>query len=203
MEGPINELSNHRWCCELFQPVGRFQRWLLAHVSHHLRNPLTNMSVIPEETGAPPEHRGLGHAPDNNCLIRHVLTRATLSIKLITQTPSTNTITMKKLILIAISAASISAYGLPTYEPFTEYASQIASSPINLVVTYANGTPVGTNANAGITNCLDLATGGYTAPGEVDVWGVLNFSGTAGGNSASAGYHGLDIAVVTNNNIFT
>jgi hypothetical protein len=161
------------------------------------------MSVIPKETGAPPEHRGLAHAPDNNCLIRHVLTRATLSIKLITQTPSTNTIAMKKIILIAISAASISAYGLPTYEPFTEYASQIASSPINLVVTYANGTPVGTNANAGITNCLDLATGGYTAPGGVDVWGVLNFSGTAGGNSASAGYHGLDIAVVTNNNIFT
>src|ERR1035438_2101526 len=153
MEGPINELSNHRWCCELFQPVGRFQRWLLAHLSHHLRHPLTNMSVIPEETGAPPEHRGLGHAPDNNCLIRHVLTRATLSIKLITQTPSTNTnnkhhqqtpstntinkhhqqtpstntIAMKKIILIAISAASISAYGLPTYEPFTEYASQIRS----------------------------------------------------------------------------
>src|ERR1039458_582374 len=110
---------------------------------------------------------------------------------------------MKKIILIAISAASISAYGLPTYEPFTEYAGQIASSPINLVVTYANGTPVGTNANASITNCLDLATGGYTAPGGVDVWGVLNFSGTASGNNPSAGYHGLDIAVVTNNNIFT
>lgn len=109
---------------------------------------------------------------------------------------------MKKIILIVISAASISAYGLPTYEPFTEYAGQIASSPINLVVTYANGTPVGTNANASITNCLDLATGGYTAPGG-ELWGILNFSGTASGNNPSAGYHGLDIAVVTNNNIFT
>ena len=110
---------------------------------------------------------------------------------------------MKKIILIAISAASISAYGLPTYEPFTEYSSQIAANPTNLIVTYANGTPVGTNANVGITNCLDLATGGYTAPGGVDVWGVLNFSGTASGNNPSASYHGLDIAVVTNNNIFT
>jgi hypothetical protein len=109
---------------------------------------------------------------------------------------------MKKLILIVISAASISAYGLPTYEPFTEYASQIASSPINLVVTYANGTPVGTNANAGITNCLDLATGGYTAPGG-EQWGILNFSGTGSGNPPYANCHGLDIAVVTNGNIFT
>ena len=109
---------------------------------------------------------------------------------------------MKKIILIAISAAAISAYALPTYEPFTEYASQIASSPINLVVTYANGAPVGTNANASISNCLDLATGGYTAPGG-EQWGVLNFSGTGSGNHPPASYHGLDIAVVTNNNIFT
>ena len=49
---------------------------------------------------------------------------------------------MKKIILIAISAASLSAYALPTYEPFTEFAGQIASSPTNLVVTYANGTPL-------------------------------------------------------------
>src|ERR1022692_1638910 len=109
---------------------------------------------------------------------------------------------MKNLILIAISAVALSAYALPTYEPFTEYASQIASNPTNLVVTYANGTPVGTNANAAITNCLDLATGGYAAPGG-ELWGILNFSGTASGNNPSAGYHGLDIAVVTNNNIFT
>ena len=110
---------------------------------------------------------------------------------------------MKKIILIAISAASISAYALPTYEPFTEYASQIASSPVNLYVTRSDGSSVTTNANSAITNCLDLATGAYTAPGGVDVWGVLNFSGTASGNNPSASYHGLDIAVVTNNNIFT
>ena len=109
---------------------------------------------------------------------------------------------MKKILLIAISAAALSAYALPTYEPFTEYASQIASNPTNLVVTYANGTPVGTNANAAITNCLDLVTGGYTAPGG-ELWGILNFSGTASGNNPPASYHGLDIAVVTNNTVFT
>jgi hypothetical protein len=38
----------------------------------------------------------------------------------------------------------------------------------------------------------------------VDVWGALNFSGAPGVESGPAGgYHGLDIAVVTNNNIFT
>ena len=110
---------------------------------------------------------------------------------------------MKKIILIATAcAAYLSAYGLPTYEPFTEYAGQIAASPINLVVTYANGTPVGTNANASISNCLDLATGGYTAPGG-ELWGILNFSGTGSGNPPYASCHGLDIALVTNNNIFT
>jgi hypothetical protein len=109
---------------------------------------------------------------------------------------------MKKIVLVAISTASISAFGLPTYEPFTEYAATIASSPTNLIATYANGTPLGTNANASISNCLDLATGGYTAPGG-ELWGVLNFSGTGSGNPPYANCHGLDIAVVTNNDIFT
>ena len=35
---------------------------------------------------------------------------------------------MKKLLLLAISAFAISAYALPTYEPFTEYAALIAAS---------------------------------------------------------------------------
>jgi hypothetical protein len=65
---------------------------------------------------------------------------------------------MKKKILIALSAASISAYGLPTYEPFTEYATQIS---------------------AGGSNSIDLATGGYSAPSG-EQWGSLNFSGTFG-----------------------
>jgi hypothetical protein len=44
---------------------------------------------------------------------------------------------MKKIILVALSAAALSAYALPTYEPFTEYATQIAASPVNLYVTRA------------------------------------------------------------------
>ena len=71
---------------------------------------------------------------------------------------------MKKIILIAISAAAISAYSLPTYEPFTEYASQIASSTLLMAVSNYSGSAA-INANSSITNCIDLATGGYTAPG--------------------------------------
>src|ERR1039458_9960604 len=80
---------------------------------------------------------------------------------------------MKKIILIAISAASISAYGLPTYEPFTEFAAAIAATG---------------------TNAINLTTpgAGWTAPGG-EQWGGLNFSGTAG-----TGIKGLDIDVTNN-----
>ncbi len=48
-----------------------------------------------------------------------------------------------------------------------------------------------------IPNCIDLATGGYSAPGGED-WGSLNFAAQAVGN-----VKGLDIAVISNSNIFT
>jgi hypothetical protein len=111
---------------------------------------------------------------------------------------------MKKIILIAISAAAISAYSLPTYEPFTEYASQIASSTLLMAVSNYSGSAA-INANSSITNCIDLATGGYTAPGG-EQWGALYFSGTVNTNQMSqpaTNYHGLDIAVITNSSIFT
>jgi hypothetical protein len=110
---------------------------------------------------------------------------------------------MKKLLLIATCAASLSAYALPTYEPFTEYASQIASSTLLLSVSNASG--VALNANGSITNCINLATGGYTAPSG-EQWGALYFSGTINNNGNSqppTNYHGLDIAVITNSSIFT
>ena len=62
---------------------------------------------------------------------------------------------MKKIILIAACAASISAYALPTYEPFTEFGPTLVSSSVTLVVT-TNGVSLGANANSYITNCLDL-----------------------------------------------
>ena len=67
---------------------------------------------------------------------------------------------MKKLILLALCTVSISAYALPTYEPFTEYSSLIAANP---------------------TNAIDLATGGYSVTNGpvVEQWSSLNFSGTA------------------------
>ena len=105
-------------------------------------------------------------------------------------------IAMKKLILIASCAASISAYALPTYEPFTEFSATIASSGTNMVVQDKNGNSLGTNAIGSIANCLDLCTGGYSAPSG-EVWGNLNFSGTAGTN-----IRGLDVALINNSNIF-
>src|ERR1035438_1392514 len=98
---------------------------------------------------------------------------------------------MKKIILLVTCAAVISAYALPTYEPFTEFGPTLVSSPTTLLVI-SNGVSLGTNANSGITNCLDLATGGYQAP-STEAWGNLNFSGTMG-----TGIRGLDIAVISN-----
>jgi len=106
---------------------------------------------------------------------------------------------MKKLLLFAISAFSISAYALPTYEPFTEFAATIASNPITMVATTnANGGALGSLANSYIPNCINLATGGYTAPSG-EQWGSLNFSGTGG----SGLYKGLDIAVISDPTIFS
>jgi hypothetical protein len=104
---------------------------------------------------------------------------------------------MKKSILLAIGAFSVSAYALPTYEPFTEFGPTLASSPTTLFVL-RNGVSVGTNANSGITNCLDLATGGYTSPGG-ESWGALKFSGTLG---TGVPLNGLDIAVISNATVF-
>ena len=75
---------------------------------------------------------------------------------------------MKKIILIVTCAASISAYALPTYEPFSEYAAAIAASG---------------------SNSVNLCTGGFTAPSG-EQWGSLNFSGTAG-----TGLKGVDVYV--------
>src|SRR6185437_2135223 len=101
---------------------------------------------------------------------------------------------MKKILLASICVASLSAYALPTYEPFTEYAGQLASSPTNLVVTDASNTPVGTNADSSITDCLDLATGGLVAPSG-ETWVPLYFNGGGGGGtSPTLPWHGLDVA---------
>ena len=110
---------------------------------------------------------------------------------------------MKKIILIAACAASISAYALPTYEPFTEFGPTLVSSPVTLVVT-TNGVSLGANANSYITNCLDLATGGYSAPSG-ESWGILNFSGTLPNNIKQTRFvtNGLDIAVISNATVFT
>jgi len=105
---------------------------------------------------------------------------------------------MKKLLLLAIAAGSITAYALPTYEPFTEFAPVIAANPITLIATTnVGGGALGSLANSSIPNCIDLATGGYTAPGG-EHWGSLNFSGTGG----TGLYKGLDIAVISDPTIF-
>jgi hypothetical protein len=75
---------------------------------------------------------------------------------------------MKKILIFAACAASISAQALPTYEPFTEYASLISANP---------------------TNSIDLCTSGLTAPGG-EPWLNQSFSGTAG-----TGLPGIDVQV--------
>ncbi len=75
---------------------------------------------------------------------------------------------MKKLLILAICASSFATFALPTYEPFTESA---------------------TPATATGTNAVDLALGGFTAPGG-ESWGSHNLSGTSG-----TGLKGLDIDV--------
>src|ERR1035438_7845257 len=89
------------------------------------------------------------------------------------QPPASSANTMKKLLLLAICIVSISAYALPTYEPFTEFATAIAATG---------------------TNAINLTTpgAGWTAPGG-EQWGALYFSGTAGTHLA-----GLDIDVTNN-----
>lgn len=108
---------------------------------------------------------------------------------------------MKRTLIAAACALSLSAYALPTYEPFTEYASQLASSPVTQQVTSSANVPLGTNANSGITNCLDLATGGLVAP-TGELWTPLYFSGPGGG-SPTINLHGLDVAVISNSTVFT
>src|SRR5665213_2960645 len=53
------------------------------------------------------------------------------------------TTNMKKTLLLAACAVSLSAFALPTYEPFTEYASLVAANS---------------------TNSIDLCTSGLSAP---------------------------------------
>ena len=110
---------------------------------------------------------------------------------------------MKKLLLIATCSAALSAYALPTYEPFTEFSPTIQSSGTTMVVK-TNGVSLGAAANSSIPNCLDLATGGYQAP-STEPWGALLFSGTmpSTGTKGVNITNGLDIAVISNSTVFT
>lgn len=77
---------------------------------------------------------------------------------------------MKKIVLIAACVATLSAYALPTYEPFTEYSTQVLANP---------------------TNAVDLCTSGFTLPSG-ESWGNWNFSAKA---MASGPKAGVDILV--------
>lgn len=108
---------------------------------------------------------------------------------------------MKKLILLILGAAVASAYGLPTYEPFTEFGNLVAASGTNLVVA-TNGIPIGTNAGAYISHAIDLTAGGLAAPSG-EPWTRLDFSGLNSTGGVSGAYQGLDVAVISNSTIFT
>lgn len=109
---------------------------------------------------------------------------------------------MKKLILsILLALTAVSTFGLPTYEPFTEYGNLVASSGSNLVVT-AQGLPIGTNASAFISDAIDLSNGGLVAP-DGESWTSLNFGGLNNSGGTSGAYFGLDVGVISNSTVFT
>ncbi len=126
--------------------------------------------------------------------------------------PTSPKLVMKKLILLAISAASLSVYALPTYEPFTEFNSLVATTGSNIVAATFGGVPlpnapvtgvVGSAASpGGVTNGIDLATGGLTAP-TGEQWTSLNFRGLNSSGTTNGAYQGVDVALVTNSSVFT
>ena len=78
---------------------------------------------------------------------------------------------MNKAMLFATFAATLSACALPTYEPFTEYANQVAANP---------------------TNAIDLCSNGLAAPSG-ELWGSLNYNGK--GAASGTETNGIDILV--------
>lgn len=110
---------------------------------------------------------------------------------------------MKKLLLLAITAIGIPAYALPTYEPFTEFASTVSSSGSNMVAA-VGGVPLGTTpttgvigsaASGGVFGGIDLAKGGLAAP-TGESWTSLNFNGLNLTGTTNGAINGVDIAVI-------
>ncbi|HEX4122502.1 MAG TPA: immunoglobulin domain-containing protein [Verrucomicrobiae bacterium] len=85
---------------------------------------------------------------------------------------------MKKILVLALCASTLSGYALPTYEPFSEpeFANALAASS---------------------SNSVDLCNGGFTAP-TGEVWGSMNWAGTFG-----TGLVGVDILVSNDPTLFT
>jgi hypothetical protein len=110
---------------------------------------------------------------------------------------------MTKLLLLAISAGCISADALPTYEPFTEFASTVSSTGSNMVAA-VGGVPLGTTpatgvigsaASGGVFGGIDLATGGLAAP-TGESWTSLNFNGLNLSGTTNGAINGVDIGVI-------
>lgn len=117
---------------------------------------------------------------------------------------------MKKLLILVMSAACTAAYALPTYEPFTEFNTLVATTGSNLVAA-VNGVPLGTTPTTGVVGSaaiggvfggVDLATGRLTATNG-EAWTSLNFSGINSTGTTNGAYQGADIALINNPNIFT
>ncbi len=117
---------------------------------------------------------------------------------------------MKKLLLLTANVACISAYALPTYEPFTEFYNLVATTGSNLVAA-VSGVPLGTTptpgvvgsaATGGVFGGIDLATGGLAAPSG-EPWTSLNFRGLNTTGTTNGAYQGVDVAVISNSAVFT
>ena len=90
---------------------------------------------------------------------------------------------MKKAIALAFCAVSLTAYALPTYEPFTEYSSLLVPQPSGTNAIDLCSLPAGNPGAQSLANQI---------PPSGDTWGSLNFKAddTASGQTA-----GLDILV--------
>jgi hypothetical protein len=109
---------------------------------------------------------------------------------------------MKKTIFSSFLAlTAVAAFGLPTYEPFTEFGNLVATSGSNLVVT-SQGVAIGTNASTFISGAIDLPNGDLTDPSG-ETWTALHFGGLNSSSQTNGAYHGLDAAVISNSAIFT
>jgi hypothetical protein len=134
----------------------------------------------------------------NRLVLAGTCQRAGVRLSHVEKTRQKKHLSMKKTVLATVvSLVAASAYALPTYEPFTEYAPVIATSGSNFFVTSSTGASEASVTSGSVLDAIDLTSGLYSAPSG-ELWTNLNFTGTG-----SVNFHGLNVYVISNTSIFT